>query len=131
MSNSFEEQHTQGLQRSSFLVRTYFLIRDYNILPKKELLWSPWVKKNSLHIDQQCEKAGWGGGTGPEWTLGHQQQHRIMFFATAWACWTTWTTKMPQNKGSISENRGYRRDRVYSSGHFGGPSIVKVEQTLP
>ena len=35
--------YTQGLQRSSFLVMTHFLIRDYNILPKKELLWSPWV----------------------------------------------------------------------------------------
>ena len=22
---------------------TYFLLRDYNIFPKKELHWSPWV----------------------------------------------------------------------------------------
>ena len=33
---------TKGLQCSSFLVMTYFLLRDYNILPKKELQWSPW-----------------------------------------------------------------------------------------
>ena len=26
-----------------FLVMTYFLLRDYNLLPKKELHWSPWV----------------------------------------------------------------------------------------
>ena len=25
------------------MVMTYFLLRDYNILPKKELHWSPWV----------------------------------------------------------------------------------------
>ena len=24
---------------------TYFLLRDYNILPKKELHWSPWVHR--------------------------------------------------------------------------------------
>ena len=35
--------YTQGLSCSSFLVMTYFLFRDYDILPKKELLWSPWV----------------------------------------------------------------------------------------
>ena len=29
--------HTQGLQRSSFLVMTHFLLRAYDILPKKEL----------------------------------------------------------------------------------------------
>ena len=34
---------TQELECSSFLVMTYFLLRDYNVLPKKELLWSPWV----------------------------------------------------------------------------------------
>ena len=36
-------ESTQGLSCSSFLVMTYFLSRDYNILPKKELHWSPWV----------------------------------------------------------------------------------------
>ena len=35
--------YTQRLQCSSFLVMAYFLLRDYNILPKKELLWSLWV----------------------------------------------------------------------------------------
>ena len=34
---------TQGLQCSSFLVMTYFLLRDYDILPKTELHWSPWI----------------------------------------------------------------------------------------
>ena len=34
---------TEGLQCSSFLVMTYFRFRDDNILPKKELLLSPWV----------------------------------------------------------------------------------------
>ena len=34
---------TQRLQSSSSLVMTYFLLRDYNIQPKKELLWSLWV----------------------------------------------------------------------------------------
>ena len=36
-------QFTQRLQCSPFLVMTYFLLRDYNILPKEELLWSLWV----------------------------------------------------------------------------------------
>ena len=27
-----------------FLVMTYFLLRGFNILPKKELHWSPWVE---------------------------------------------------------------------------------------
>ena len=35
----------QRLQSSSFLVMTYFLLRDYNILPKKELHLSPWVRR--------------------------------------------------------------------------------------
>ena len=31
---------------------TYFLLRDYNILPKKELHWSPWVAfQMQLHSD--------------------------------------------------------------------------------
>ena len=34
---------TQRLQSSSFLDMTYFFLRDYNIQPKKELLWSLWV----------------------------------------------------------------------------------------
>ena len=34
---------TQGLQCSSFLVMTYFLLRGFNILPQRELHWSPWV----------------------------------------------------------------------------------------
>ena len=42
---------TQGLQCSSFLVMTYFLTRDYNILPKKELLWSPWVGTRKARFD--------------------------------------------------------------------------------
>ena len=37
------KEGTQGLQCSSFLVMTYFLVKDCNILPKKELLCSPWV----------------------------------------------------------------------------------------
>ena len=39
----FYHQHAQRLQCSSFLVLTYFLLRDYNILPKKELLASLWA----------------------------------------------------------------------------------------
>ena len=35
---------TQRLQCSSFLVMTYFLLKDYNILAKKELHSSLWVK---------------------------------------------------------------------------------------
>ena len=31
------------LQSSSFLVMTYSLLRDYDIQPKNELHWSPWV----------------------------------------------------------------------------------------
>ena len=34
---------TQGLQSSSFLGVPPFLVRDSNILPQKELLWSPRV----------------------------------------------------------------------------------------
>ena len=34
----------QRLQSSSFLVMTYFRLRDYNIQPKRELLWSLWVE---------------------------------------------------------------------------------------
>ena len=37
------EMNTQRLYCSSFLVLTYFLLRDYNVLPEKELHWSPWV----------------------------------------------------------------------------------------
>ena len=36
--------YTQRLQCSSFLVMTYFLLRDYDILPKKELLLRLWVQ---------------------------------------------------------------------------------------
>ena len=41
---------THRLQSSSFLVMTYFLLRDYNIQPKKELLWSPWVPSTTAYI---------------------------------------------------------------------------------
>ena len=34
---------TQRLLSSSFLVMTYFLLKNYNIQPKRELLWSLWV----------------------------------------------------------------------------------------
>ena len=34
---------TQRLQSSSVLVTTYLLLRGYNIQPKKEPHWSPWV----------------------------------------------------------------------------------------
>ena len=37
---SVRAKDTQRLQSSSFWVMTYFLLRDYNIQPKKELLWS-------------------------------------------------------------------------------------------
>ena len=42
-TETLENTSTQGLQCSSFLVMTYFLLRDYNIQPKTELHWSPWV----------------------------------------------------------------------------------------
>ena len=36
---------TQGLQCSSFFVMTDSLLREYDILPRKELHWSPWVAR--------------------------------------------------------------------------------------
>ena len=33
----------QSLYCSSFLDMTHFLLWDYNLLPKEELHWSPWV----------------------------------------------------------------------------------------
>ena len=44
---------TQRLQSSSLLVMTYFLLRDYNIQPKRELLWSLRVSNQdneSFHL---------------------------------------------------------------------------------
>ena len=40
---TLDQDSTQRLECSSFLVMTYFLLRDYNILPKKELHSSLWV----------------------------------------------------------------------------------------
>ena len=41
-SGGFQKGYIQRLQCSSFLMIAYFSLRDYNILPKKELLLSLW-----------------------------------------------------------------------------------------
>ena len=42
--------YTQRLQCSSSLVMTYSLLRDYNILPSKELHWSPWTTTPAVWV---------------------------------------------------------------------------------
>ena len=58
---------------------TYFLLRDYNILPKKELHWSPWVPTMMTEAPAppaQARHSGpsWGAfrvaGHGPALPLG-------------------------------------------------------------
>ena len=41
---------TQRLQSISFLVMTYVLLRDYNLQPKKELLWSLCLDSHGPHL---------------------------------------------------------------------------------
>ena len=38
---------------------TYFLLRDYNLLPKKELHWSPWVEGGLCGHTQILEDRTW------------------------------------------------------------------------
>ena len=47
---SLQLVHTQRLQCSFCLVMAHFLLRGYNILPKKELHWSPLGKPEWLPI---------------------------------------------------------------------------------
>ena len=56
---------TQGLQCSSLLVMTCFLLKGYNMLPKKELLVSPWVGAKgqiNLTISNSGSKAQYRDG---------------------------------------------------------------------
>ena len=52
---------TVYLPRGSLLAMTYFLLRDYNVLPNKELDWSPWVqlkrKERTLLRKSDCNTA--------------------------------------------------------------------------
>ena len=57
----------QRLQCSSFLVMTYFL-RDYNILPKKELLLSLWV----MSAVSESPESGPGFGLEPNGSTKHE-----------------------------------------------------------
>ena len=50
----------KGSKCSSFLVMTFVIIRYYNILPKKELLWSPWVGSFGVWAATSLARPGCG-----------------------------------------------------------------------